>query len=255
MIKTIDEILKSKTFVKEGSGAIFRSPTDYLMPFVDTVNNKLSGYKITSKVSNAVVNMNDDGSENVSFGRVNIQADGPVIDGISMPTIGIVYGLDINKPVIKVYTGTNVSACTNLCVFNPADLFQMEIMNNLERIYSLAEEYAEDISKKYEKYQKVIKELQSQEIDMMETQMLLGGLLMRGVVDGVLGTNGVVMGTRELMDKKSVYSIKEGVTTKWNIYNAITQYITDKVDILDKPSKTLRLSNYFIDSETIKMLN
>lgn len=60
-------------------------------------------------------------STGITYNRVWIQAVLPpthTIDGHD-EVIGFLYGIDVKKPVVKIYRGYLNQACTNLTVFNP----------------------------------------------------------------------------------------------------------------------------------------
>jgi len=62
-----------------------------------------------------------------------------------------------------------------------------------------------------------------------------------------IGTSAILSAVKDLDDNKSRYAIRENKVSQWNVYSAVTQYITDKVDIVDKASKTVVVSNLFIN--------
>ena len=238
----LTELLRTKAFVK--TGVAFNTPDRYISPFIDKVQSLNPSYEV--KISGTVENANEDTSHNVAYSRALVTAK-VGIDSIFKFQAGIVYGLDVQKPIIKTFCGLEVSACTNLCIFKAQHVSQAFLTDDFARIY---EELAvnlrryEDIA---EEYKIIANSLKARTLDMPGVQLLMGRLLEHGVKDKFLGTNVVLSAANALYDPKSAYAIKEGQTTAWNLYNATTAYVTEKTDILDKTSKTLSLSKFFLN--------
>lgn len=74
---------------------------------------------------------------------------------------------------------------------------------------------------------------------------VIGALLRKGIQQKTIGITHITAAAQSLYDKNSVYGIKNNETSQWNIYSALTQYITDKIDVVDKCSKTLACSSLF----------
>jgi hypothetical protein len=240
----IKELFETKAFVK--SGVTFQTPKQILEPFMD----KMSKYtdKFIIKTSEKIVNANEDESINAAFGRVLIQTDfsGDDLDGM-YKNVGVVYALDTLKPIVKTYTGTIVSACTNMCIFNADHIFSSNIMEGLGRPLEYITQYLGSMEQVMDNYRKIRLDLTNQIYTENEIQQKLGELLEYSIKNKYLGTTAVVNAAKNLYDNSSMYHIENKQTTAWNLYNSITQYLTDKSDIIDTASKTLLLSKFFIN--------
>jgi hypothetical protein len=243
---TVEDVLKSKAYVK--GGVAFSTPEQYLGDFVNKAD-KL-GAKLSARVDNKVVNANDDESLNEAFGRVLIEAKlGDERDGLS-GTVGVLYSVDSMKPVVKTYYGDLVSACTNLCVFRAEDVFTGSIldggdMDNFSRSY---EEYLRHYFDKFEEYDKIVAQLKVSPIANKDVNTYMGNLLRYSVsVQGqYLGTNPIIGAAKSLFRSGTPYYIGKEDTTKWNVYNSITEMLK-KSSIADQATKTLLLSKFFLN--------
>ena len=97
----------------------------YVEPFLERVQKFTNNIRISVQTPNQIT-YSGDGSlstEDITYNRVLIEAILPeelkINDDVHKDVIGMVYGLDVRKPVVKFYHGKERSACTNLCVFNP----------------------------------------------------------------------------------------------------------------------------------------
>ena len=237
----VEDLLESKAYIK--SGITFKTPKQLLEPFLD----KISKYtdKFIIKTSGKVINANEDESINTAYGRVLLQTDfsADELDGM-YKNVGVVYALDGMKPIIKTYTGTIVSACTNMTIFNAEHVFSDNLLSGSNRPLEYLQEYLTGMEKTLDNYRKIKQNLISQVYSKEDVQETLGALLEYSIKNKSLGTTAVVSGAKALYDNSSKYFF-EKETTAWNVYNSITQYITEKSDIIDTPSKTILLSKFF----------
>lgn len=241
---TVKDVLESKIYVNESNNITFGSPKDYLMPFVDTVGED----NLIVIGSDKVVNKNEDGTENVSYARVRIEKryDASKLDDIGdfNPVVGLIYALDISKPVIKVYAGLNAVACNNLNVFNAEHLFQVDLLSNYKLAYNYAKEYKSGIEELIESYFRRISDMKNRMLTVEEYQDIVGMVLRRGVRDNSIGTTPIVKAVKLLEDKQSNYYFhREGNNNLWNIYNASTDYISSSPEYKEAPNKSLKMFN------------
>lgn len=126
---TLNELLKGKgTRIKNNE----YFPTEaYINPFLERLHNITDDFRVQVQLPNQVT-LDSDGkitTEDITYNRVWIQAVLP--DELNFKNhkqvIGLVYGLDVRKPIYKIYTGGLNMACTNLCIFNPDDLEVKEL--------------------------------------------------------------------------------------------------------------------------------
>lgn len=243
---TLDTILNSKTYVPEKAGLAFRSPKEYIEPFLEIVRTLTNEFKV--EVSGRTANANEDASVNESFARVKIEAQLPAEYQIMEHTsvIGMVYGLDTAKPVMKLYSGRNAWSCTNLAIFNADHLMSVEMMQGIAPIYEKAKSFSAQAADHIKEFAEKVQRMKNRErVGKPQIDEVVGGLVRLAIANKAVGTTPILNATQALYDKNNVYAIRDERTTDWNIFSAVTQYITDKVDIVDKATKTLYVSGMF----------
>lgn len=239
----LENILDSKIYIKDNSAISFKSPEEYIQPFLDVVAPLNPTYRVD--VSGRSANKNtEDENVNESFARVLVEAKLPDQYNIEEhdSVIGMVYALDTQRPSMRVYTGRNAWACTNLCIFNAGHVHSVDLMQGTSQIFERAQVYASHIEDAIREFKERYDRMNEKVYSGDQIDYIVGHLLRNGLKDKYVGTTPILAAVKELEDNKSVYSIKDGKTSQWNIYSAITQYITDKVDIVDKATKTYRIS-------------
>jgi len=243
----LNEILESKMYVRENGTISFGTPKEYINPFIDIVEEKVVSWDV--KIASPVTNKNiEDNTLNIAYPRVVIEArlGNPIIGFESV--IGIIYALDTQRPVMKVYSGNNATACTNLTIFNSEYLFQQDLLGDYKEIYCKAEEFYNNKVKEQEEFVNIYNRLISTNLTRTELNDRIGNLLLKSHTTK-LGTSPVVQASKLLMDNSSAYSVYKGNNfecTEWNIYNAVTQCL-HKSEITEKATKTVALAKLFLN--------
>lgn len=251
---TIDELLAGKgTRIKNNE---YFPTAGYVEPFLERMSKFTNDFRVQVKLPDQITLTNEGNinKDDVTYNRVWIQAVLPdeYCFENHQEVIGMVYGLDVRKPIYKIYKGGLNMACTNLCIFNPDFLDIQEIepetavnFRSLERLM----EQTDDMRVR-------LNNLFNTEIPYIETdidQML--GKWVRNTIDQSYdkGFGKVKLATSTAIDaykllyckKDSPYYVEPGQSTNmFNVYNAFTQLITDDDrDIVNKAEKTLLLQN------------
>ena len=251
---TIDELLAGKgTRIKNNE---YFPTAGYVEPFLERMSKFTNDFRVQVKLPDQITLTNEGNinKDDVTYNRVWIQAVLPdeYCFENHQEVIGMVYGLDVRKPIYKIYKGGLNMACTNLCIFNPDFLDIQEIepetavnFRSLERLM----EQTDDMRIR-------LNNLFNTEIPYIETdidQML--GKWVRNTIDQSYdkGFGKVKLATSTAIDaykllyckKDSPYYVEPGQSTNmFNVYNAFTQLITDDDrDIVNKAEKTLLLQN------------
>ncbi len=237
-----DQLLTSKIYVKPGSALRFQSAKTYVNPFLDIVGPDATD--IRYHVDQPVTNMEEDGTLNVAYPRVNIEATlGDPMTGFKS-VIGMIYGLNTQIPIAKVYTGQSVSVCMNLCIFSAEDIFEQNLLGNeQDSLYKTVERFKRDKDKQIENYTKIYNKMVNNQLSPDELKDLMGDLLLKSS-RSKLGTSPIVGAANSLTDPKSIYYVNEGSDfrcNEWNVYNAATQVLTDRDDVVQRPNKTMEL--------------
>ena len=158
---TLDEVLQGKaTRIKNKD---YFKTADYLEPFIERMSKFTDNFSIKVKTPDQIT-LTEDGNivtDDLTFNRVNIEAILPheyAFEGHTQ-VIGMVYGLDVRKPICKLYSGAERSACTNLCVFSPNGLVIQEIepetainYNPIQRLMERTETIGRTLRRLNDKY-------------------------------------------------------------------------------------------------------
>lgn len=243
------DVLNSKIYVHEKSQLSFGSPRAYIEPFLEKFTKANVNVTFKTSVSERVANKEvGSGVTNEAFGRVVVEAKFPTdyCAHAHDTVVGMIYALDLQKPIIRVYSGHNAWACTNLAIFGARYVHQVEIMSGYQGIYDKGLDYIEGLTSQLARFQTLYERMNDTIYEGDEINRILGYLLRQGYSNKQIGTTPILSALKDLEDNASKYSIKDNKTSQWNIYSALTQYVTNKVDILEKPTKTVMLSNLFV---------
>lgn len=239
----LSELYKGKSTVIK-TKEFFPTKT-YVEPFIERMSKFTSDFRITVKLPDQMTTTRD--VADMTFNRVLIQSVLPEkfrIDGHD-EVIGFLYGIDVKKPIVKIYRGYLNSACTNLAVFNPQWLNVQELLPgepiNFNPIKSLMES-VNDFPLKLDN-------MKSTFLDREERTNYLGEWVdyaLRESEDYGFGKVKIAVSTpidaykSLFIDSDSDYFIPQGIEPSlFDIYNAFTQVITDDTkDILNKLEKT-----------------
>lgn len=96
----------------------------YVEPFLERVQKLTNEFRIQVQTPSQVT-LDSSGNivtEDITYNRVLIEAILPdeykFNSDPHKAVLGMVYGIDVRKPVVKFWKGLERNACTNLCVFN-----------------------------------------------------------------------------------------------------------------------------------------
>lgn len=241
---TLQELLKGKSTIIKNKE--FFPTQHYVQPFIDKLSPLTDDFRFQVKIPDQMTISKD--MTDLTYNRVLVQAVLPkkfTIDNHD-EVVGFLYGIDVKKPVVKIYRGYLNQACTNLCVFNPTWLNVQELVPgepiNFSPIKSLLEN-TNDFAVQLDK-------LKSTYIDRNAKTQYLGEWVdyaLRESQDYGFGKVKIAVSTpidayKELfINSDSDYFIPEGINpTLFDIYNSFSQLITDdKKDLMNKFEKTM----------------
>ena len=121
---TINELLQGKATRIRGKE--YFPTAAYVEPFLERVQRLTSDIRVNIQLPQQVTyTANGElNTEDITYNRVLVEATLPdeyrFSDDLHKPVIGMVYGIDVRKPVVKFFRGYERCACTNLCVFSPS---------------------------------------------------------------------------------------------------------------------------------------
>ena len=248
---TLDQLLAGKA-TKIHNKDYF--PTrGYVEPFLERMSKITNEFDIQVKLPDQVTFDIQDGQnkDDTTYNRVLIQGILPDSFDNHKEVIGMVYGLDVRRPLIKFYKGAINCACTNLCIFNPEFLNVQFIEPEKGINYKLIEGFLQ----RETDIQEMLQTLKSTEwegsVGNIETNL---GRWIRSAISSEydmgygkikLGTDTVIKAYSSMfVDKESPYFIGEGKSVSmFTVYNAFTELITNDggKDIMNKCEKTMLL--------------
>lgn len=150
---TLDELLVGKaTRIKNKE---YFPTCAYVEPFLNRVGKLTNEFRVQAQLPSQVT-FDSDGhviTDDITYNRVLIEAllpDKYKFNGDNhRQVIGMVYGIDVRKPVVKFFKGHERMACTNLCVFSPQLLSCQDLepetavdYNSLQRIIDQTDDTA-----------------------------------------------------------------------------------------------------------------
>lgn len=252
---SIEELLKGKATIIKGKE--YLNTEAYVVPFLERMSKFTNDFRIQAKLPDqiSITKKEDLNLEDTVFNRVWIQAVMPEEYSFDnhQEVIGMVYGLDTRKPVVKIYRGALNMACLNLCVFNPSFLSVQELEPEKAISFKCIQplmEQTSDIKVRLDKLSET--EVPYDERLINENlgswiRNTLSASFDNGYGKVKLASTTAVDAYKLLYEKKeSPYYVKPGETTSmFNVYNAFTELISnaDTKDIINKAEKTLLLTD------------
>lgn len=241
---TLSELYKGKsTIIKTKE---FYPTKTYVEPFIERMSTFTKDFRIQVKLPEQMTLTKD--TTDLTFNRVLIQAVLPEKHTIDKhdEVIGFLYGIDVKKPVVKIYRGYLNQACTNLCVFNPQWLNVQELIPENPIDFNPIKSLMENTNN----FAIMLERLKSTYIDRKEKTNYLGEWVdyaLRESEDYGFGKVKIAVSTpidaykQLFIDDESDYFIPQGIDPSlFDIYNAFTQVITDdKKDLMNKFEKVM----------------
>lgn len=233
-------------------------PTNaYVEPFLERMSKFTSDFRVQVKLPEQITRTvnGEINTDDITYNRVLIEAVMP--DEYAWDNhdevIGFLYGLDVRKPVVKMYRGGLNRACTNLCVFDPQFLniqeLEPEKAINYKPITTLMEQTSD-----LKLWLKNLHEMEwERSIPIIDTN--LGKWMRNAMCQSInMGYGNVKLGTKEVidaykslfLDTESSYYVKDNEDVNmFKVYNAFTDLISNDggKDIVNKAEKTLLLRN------------
>lgn len=234
------KILASKSVEKNGFP--FPSPAKLLQPVLNEFK-KLEGFEIETVADEPLTLIDAENNELIGYKRVLAKATIELTEGIKYQ-IGFVYALDLKTPLIKIFTGAEVIACTNMAVFGATDFVKLELLTNLNKAPLIVEEFCKNSSAKLAEIKEMIFKMQNYVLTKRETYLLLGKMLAEfqsNEFKSVAGTTSITNAAKLLFNSKSPY-YWENSPNVWNFYNACTDNLREKTHVIDQPEKVF---NFF----------
>lgn len=241
---TIEEVLRGKPCLIKNKK--FLPTKHYVEPFLNKMSSITNDFIVKVKLPDQMTLTPT--STDITYNRVWIQAVLPekyTIDNHD-EVIGMVYGIDVKTPVVKLYRGHLNRACTNLTVFEPQWLNTQELIPGDPINFNPLKELLE----KENTFRIMLEKLKSQHVSREDRKQQLGNWVDFCIREHInLGSGKVKLAVSTPIDAykqlyvntDSLYYIPEGIDPNlYQVYNSFTQVLTDDSrDLLNKMEKTL----------------
>ena len=247
---TLNQLLEGKaTKIKNKDYAPTRS---YVEPFLERMSKITNDFRVQVKLPDQVTCTTEgERHDDITYNRVLIQAVLPNKFDNHQEVIGMVYGLDVRKPLIKIYRGAINCACTNLCIFDPSFLN----VQFIEQGKGISYKPVEYLMERESEMQLMLETLHNTEWDgsVQNIESNLGRWIRSALLSEsengcgkiTLGTDIVIKAYSSMfVDQESPYYIGEGNNVDmFTVYNAFTELISNDngKDIMNKCEKTILL--------------
>ncbi len=231
----------------------------YVEPFLDRVQKISKEIRVQVQLPTQITYTanGDINTEDITYNRVLIEAILPdeykFNDDPHRAVLGMVYGIDVRKPVVKFFKGQERMSCTNLCVFNP----QLLSCQDLEPETQIDFKPLERIIEQTDDTATWLKKLIETEFDCSEHNVNESlGRWIRNCINYSfnnhyqpvkIACSTPIDAYKSLFEKEDddYYIGLNGNTSMYQIYNAFTQELTDgmKKDPFNIFEKTLLLKD------------
>lgn len=231
----------------------------YVEPFLERVQRITKEIRIQVQLPKQITYTasGDINTEDITYNRVLLEAVLPdeykFNDDTHKPIIGMVYGIDVRKPVVKFFKGHERCACTNLCVFSP----ELLSCQDLEAETAIDYKPLERIIEQTDDTAAWLKKLVETDFDCSEQNINESlGRWIRNCINYSfnnhyqpvkIACSTPINAYKSLFEKEDddYYVGIGGSTGMYNIYNAFTQVLTDgmKKDPFNIFEKTLLLKD------------
>jgi hypothetical protein len=231
------------------------STAAYVEPFLERVQKITKEIRVQVQLPSQITYTanGDINTEDITYNRVLIEAILPdeykFNDDPHRAVLGMVYGIDVRKPVVKFFKGQERMSCTNLCVFSP----QLLSCQDLEPETQIDFKPLERIIEQTDDTATWLKKLIETEFDCSEHNVNESlGKWIRNCINYSfnnhyqpvkIACSTPIDAYKSLFEKEDddYYVGLNGNTSMYQIYNAFTQVLTDgmKKDPFNIFEKTL----------------
>lgn len=252
---TLADLEKSKVFIPKSDIFRFQQPMVYLEPFMELATKTGGTIQLQAEIGSENGN-GDEMDKNIAYSRVsaklrlpstmNYTVDDPFFNEL-FSEVGMVFGLDTQKPEIKVWKGSRVAVCTNQCVFGADSINSVLLKNNISDVYVKAKHYMDNIEKDIILYKEKIERLTNKIYRDGLLDQKIGQILKASNKDKRLGVTSTLGMLNLIQDKTSRYAINDmGEISGWLLYNAMTE-VLKKASVMDEATKVLLLEEIFLN--------
>lgn len=170
-------------------------------------------------------------------------------------TISILYALDTQTPVVKVYSGYLRQVCMNLSIFNASGIVTKHFNDaDFDNIYNNIPIFINRIEREKQEYMDALDFMGNTQYTMSEIPVVLGNLAKNciakipGMSTSYSNMVRVLYSNHDVNGIKNIYYNREGVYTPYDLYQAFTATISHKTDITKRPDMVLKAYKLFSDN-------
>ena len=254
---TIDELLAGRaTRIK---GKEYFPTRAYVEPFLERVSKLTDEFRVQVQLPTQITYTEDGdiNTEDITYNRVLVEAILPdeykFNDDPHSSVIGMVYGIDVRKPVVKFFKNMERQSCTNMCVFSP----QFLACQDLESETAVDFRPLENIINKTDDTAKILKKLIETSFACIDSNINEElGKWVRNCINYSydnhygkikLACSAPIDAYKLLFEKddSEYYYNRQSQISLYQVYNAFTQVLTDgrKKDFFNIFEKTLLVSD------------
>lgn len=247
----LDQLLLGKKYQRGGS--IYPSTSELVSPFIDNLSKYTTDFKITVVEPNEGTATTEEDIDK-TYTRVLIEGYMPnILQDNHRKTISMLYGLDVQTPVVKIYSGWENMACLNLSVFSPKNIAISRLSDtNFSSIYDHVSEYGDQIGEEQEQLQHAIEDLNAETYNTREQlnerigRLAHSCLASQGLSSAYCNMVNFLNSPKEKNGVKNIYYKSTGDYTGWDLYQALTATPSNKS--LDKANDVLKIWKLFSEN-------
>lgn len=241
MVEELKNILLGKSTIIKGNS--YLSAKEYITPFVERLSKYTKEFRCYVKVPDQLTV--NDGTPDIIYNKVNIQALFPKEDNYQK-VIGMVYGLDLKKPVVKFYVGVIDVNTQNFLTFDKTSIIVREIESNTPFDYTCIQSLIE----KTDNIKVMVNQLKHNYLDRTKIVDYLGRWINFIITKCIINEGGKIKIAKTVpieafeslvIDKDSEnYISTDKEISFYDIYNSFASIIrNDDKDIVNKFEKTI----------------
>ena len=219
MNNNLETFLNSMNYVVNNVPQI--APQTYLEPIFNELGSNMDFNACTVKLSHAV-SIGENYETKTSYGRAAIEI--PLFtnrDDYKLMKLGIVIAVDKKEPIYKVAIGNEIFACTNLTLTGDC----IEVTNDSTSLKTLIKKHIDNVNM----YNDLFYEFKHNNSNIILNEAQINEYLGRLIIKAPNNLSEYLIKgfTNAVKNPNSVY-YKETENNKYNLFNAVTQEITNK---------------------------
>lgn len=243
---SINELLLGRQYRR--GRFMYPSTEELVGPYLTKLENVVTEFKI--KVIEPEEGSGINKVQDKTYKRVWIQGMLPNKQQNHIKTIGLLYGLDTQNPLMKLYSGWENQACLNLSIFNPKRLNVAHLASEeATSIFDNIESYLDEIEEEERELSEAIQFLTSQSYSGDSLNEKLGALARNCLTTQGLGSSytnlvNFLENSHDRNGIRNIYYREDKSYTGWDMYQAMTA--TPSAKSLDPTREVIEIYKMFL---------